>query len=326
MKLAKQMFRRLFFILPLLMVSCAIEQANDATPQQTAVPSPNVTEISDVGQETAVISPPTQPPATAPPPTQTTIPAPTNTPTHEDQLLLGAESYQNNCAACHGIEAEALTCVNKSGETFACAGPPLNDPNLLCGKNAIRLVTVGWTGSKYDYIYTTISAGEGSRMPSFSEAFGGFMDDQEIHNLTNYILNFENESLCAPPALSPYHWPDTFAEFTTEWEIGDIERGEALYTITYGCAGCHGLATNDEWAGIAAWVRNTVAISASINPDRPPEEFIYESILYPQLTITEGYIDGIMPRDFALRMAFNPVEDPQDMQDIISYIMSIGEE
>ncbi len=75
----------------------------------------------------------------------------------------GASLFAANCAACHGVEAKAEVCLDpSSGEQVACRGIPLNNVALVCGDRPARLDTMGWTGSKRNFVYQTISS---ARMP-----------------------------------------------------------------------------------------------------------------------------------------------------------------
>ena len=154
----------------------------------------------------------------------------------------GSEIFANNCATCHGGDGTAQECFDTNGNQIACQGLPLNYNGLVCGDVSQRMMDMGWKGTKHDYVLTTVSAGRGTVMPTWSELFGGPLRPDQVENVTNFVLNFESEELCAQPLVT-YEWPELAAEFLAGPDVtppGDPARGEELYTTTYGCVACHG--------------------------------------------------------------------------------------
>ncbi len=154
----------------------------------------------------------------------------------------GAEIFTNNCATCHGVDGTAQECYDAVGNQIACQGLPLNYNGLLCGDVSQRMADMGWKGTKHDYILTTVAAGRGSIMPTWAEQFGGPLRPDQVQNVTNFVLNYESETLCSQPLVT-YEWPEFAEEFLAGPDVtppGDPARGEELYTVTYGCSACHG--------------------------------------------------------------------------------------
>lgn len=239
------------------------------------------------------------------------------------QIETGAEIYDNNCSTCHGIEAAAQQCFSASGEAIACQGIPLKNQRLVCGEKPERLDDMGWEGTKRDFVYRTVAAGRGQIMPTWSVDFGGPLRNDQVENVTLFILNFEGEEFCSEPPAPNYEWPETHEEFQAAWAPGDPERGADLYNVNYGCAGCHGGDDSDaSWSGTGPWLGAIEENAPLRKPELTTEEYIYESILDPGAYIVTGYTDGVMPRDFAIRMGLDPEMTPQDMQDIISFLMN----
>lgn len=239
------------------------------------------------------------------------------------QIETGAEIYKGNCASCHGVEAMAQQCFSPSGEQVACQGLPLQSQRLVCGDRPERLEDTQWPGTKHDFVLRTVSAGRGAIMPAWSNEFGGALRKDQVENVTLYVLNFESEEFCSEPPPPAYPWPETFAEYTTAWEPGDPARGQELYNVSYGCAGCHGGDDSDaSWDGTGPWLGAIVENAPQRVPDLSAEEYIYQSILEPGAFVVTGYTDGVMPRDFPNRMGLVEDVTPQDMQDIISFLMN----
>ncbi|KAA3665059.1 MAG: hypothetical protein DWQ04_02515, partial [Chloroflexi bacterium] len=205
----------------------------------------------------------------------------------------GAELYVNNCANCHGEEGKAETCKDPgNGEIIGCQGIPLNNKALVCGEEPERLEIMGWIGSKRDFVYTTISAGRGQIMPTWSANFGGPMRNDQVVNLTDYVLNFEGDELCNAPDEPKFPWPETAEEFLASFPDGDAARGAELYEITYGCAACHGALDDSAWTGTGPWLGNIADIAPNRIPEYSLEQYLYESILEPGVYVVDGYTDG----------------------------------
>ena len=78
----------------------------------------------------------------------------------------GAHIYENNCATCHGEHGKAEECFDSVGEQVGCKGLPLNDYFLVCEDPSPRMAAMNWTGTKSDFVKTTIAAGRfGTEMP-----------------------------------------------------------------------------------------------------------------------------------------------------------------
>lgn len=238
------------------------------------------------------------------------------------QIEVGAELYFNNCASCHGEEGLAQECYDAGGNQVACQGIPLAHAPLLCGDRPDRLEIMSWQGSKEDFVYRTIAAGRGAIMPVWSEQYGGPMRPDQVENVTSFVLNWESEELCSAPPEPNFDWPEVaeYDAFVEMFPTGDAERGAELYGVTYGCSGCHGDMADSDWNGTGPWLGNLVDNAPNRIPEYTPEQYLYESILYPNEYIVDGYSAGIMPGNFALRMG-ETEETPQDLRDIMAYIL-----
>ncbi|QPC82075.1 c-type cytochrome [Phototrophicus methaneseepsis] len=192
-----------------------------------------------------------------------------------------------------------------------------------------------------------------SQMVAWSQRGGGPLRDDEIEDIRNYILNWDRgdewtlEDLYAVQqfgklpggtgagggedvtrlADDPYNSDVvTITEALADVE-GDAERGEAIYTGSaltevgsrLGCGSCHigGAAapnTTDQWESIHSDILNQSQFAGYT-----AEQYIVESIIYPNAYIVEGWTAGAMPQDFDQQLSL------QDMADIIAYIASYGE-
>jgi mono/diheme cytochrome c family protein len=243
------------------------------------------------------------------------------------QVEKGAALFQANCSNCHGIEGKAMECFDPaSGEPIGCAGLPLNNPDLLCGEPSPRMTQLGWSGSKRNLILQTVSAGRpGTLMPTWSQEFGGSMEDYQIEQVTSFVLNWGSDELCGEGAEAPAEevvWPEDVAELPE----GDPASGENLYNVTFACASCHGDPTTEGSNAIGPWLGNIAVDGANRIEGVDAEHYIYESILNPNAFIAPVCVDGnpcvepsaMQTQNFDQRMSL------QDMADVIAYLLTLG--
>jgi len=242
----------------------------------------------------------------------------------------GAHIFANNCATCHGTDGTAQNCVDAAGNQIACQGLPLNYNGLLCGDPSQRMTDMGWKGTKAAYVLTTVSAGHGTIMPTWSEQFGGPLRQDQVRDVTNFVLNWESETLCAAPVVT-FAWPEKAEDFlagTDEIQVteGDPARGQELFSITYGCQACHGTIDGSVPAVLGPSLANIETDGATRVEGMDALNYVYHSILYPSDFIAPECPTGpcagppsAMTANFGAndRMGGNP----QDMADILAYVL-----
>ncbi|WP_374688515.1 c-type cytochrome [Promineifilum sp.] len=238
----------------------------------------------------------------------------------------GGNIFANNCTTCHGIDGTAQECYDSSGNQIACQGLPLNYNALLCGDKSQRMTDMGWQGTKRNYVLSVVSVGRGAIMPAWAEQFGGPLRPDQVENVTNFVLNWESETLCAAPVVT-YDWPETAEEFlarTDEVQPGDATRGAELYSVTYGCQACHGSLDGAAPAAIGPSLVNIETDGATRVEGMDALQYVYHSILFPSDHIAPECPTGpcagppsAMPANFGARMG----EAPQDMADILAALL-----
>jgi mono/diheme cytochrome c family protein len=239
------------------------------------------------------------------------------------QIEVGAKIYKEQCATCHGQEGRAQDCTDAAGNPIDCQGIPLNHGPLLCGDTSTRMEAAGWEGTKLDFVKVTIAAGRGPIMPTWSERYGGPMRDDQVEDVTVFVLNWESEELCAEPEFV-YDWPELAEDFLAleEIEEGDPARGEEVYFTPYGCSACHGNMDDSASASIGPWLGELAEIGDTRVEGQDALQYTYESILYPGVFIVPdcptGPCSNIMPPDFGVRMGNNP----QDMADMLAFLLN----
>lgn len=237
----------------------------------------------------------------------------------------GAEIFYGNCATCHGVSGDAVQCFDTAGNEIACVGLPLRDSYLLCGEPSRRLIDQDYKFTVRDYIYGTVYSGRvGTQMPTWSADLGGPMQGYEIENVTQFVLNWQND-LCVGEGPVAYTWPITLtALIETEGVTvpGDAANGQTLYEKTYACTSCHGELATDGSNTVGPWLGDLAERGSSIIEGYGAADYMYESLLNPNAHIAEVCPTGpcnspsAMPGNFSIR-----ISDPQSMIDLLTYVL-----
>lgn len=220
-----------------------------------------------------------------------------------------------------------------------------------------RTSQINWGSTLYDFIFTTLVHGRPTsisywggevQMVSWSQTGGGALRNDELDDLTNFILNWDKgNNWTVEDALRVRQYPivpglggggevvgepagtDVAAilqQIQDEGITGDATRGEGLYTgrattelgTRLNCSSCH--------AGAIAGPDTALTWDAVLN-DRlndadlegySPEQYIVESIVRPSDYIVDGY-GASMPGNFGTTMS------PQDIADVVSYLRSYSD-
>lgn len=220
----------------------------------------------------------------------------------------GAELYVNNCATCHGPQGEGG------------AGPALASNYFFTQ----RLEDIGYTGSLQDYVALSVAAGRPSKsggqwsvvMPTWSARFGGPMRDDQVLNVTAYVMNWEAAALAQSPEEDPWiSFGDTPTDLgpsgipPVDAPVADIEEGEVrapnqIFT-SLGCAGCHNLnepQTEENRGPIGPNLGNLHINAETRIEGMNAFDYVYQTISNPQLYTVPGYLPNIMPAGLADRM------------------------
>jgi len=189
-------------------------------------------------------------------------------------IARGARLYDDYCANCHGAR----------GEGVAGTGPPLNVEDLWAGRKGLAFY-----GNLHDYIALTTAGGHSRRdMPVWSSQYGGLLRDDQIENVTLFILNWmgpQPEGVrSAPPLVG---------------QAGDPAQGEA--TFARNCAKCHGSTAGGTLAA----------------PSLVSSEMAGRSNDFFRKTIRDG-----IPGTPMVPWAWDEVLAPQDVENVIAFLRS----
>jgi mono/diheme cytochrome c family protein len=237
------------------------------------------------------------------------------------QVEKGAALFKDSCVECHGTEGKAQDCVTAAGEEKACVGLPLNHIPLLCGDPSERMVQMGWTGSKEAFIRQTIAAGRPpTLMPTWSQEYGGPMEDYQIDEVVAYVLNWSADpDLCGEGVVvEAVEWPESWEELPE----GDASAGEEAY-LTNGCNACHGIPDGSVPAAVGPDLSNIANDAVDRVDGMSAEQYIYESILDPNAFIAPECPNGPCGEPSAMRLDYPNVLSEQAMADLIAYYMTL---
>ena len=237
----------------------------------------------------------------------------------------GASLFQGNCATCHGVDGRAQECFDANGNAIACVGFPLNAQQLVCGDRSARMEALGWEGTKEQFVVGTVAAGRtGTQMPAWSDRYGGPMRDDQVQNVSMFVLNWESEELCSQPVVT-YDWPELVEEFLAQEDIeaGDAEAGAEAYQ-TYGCTACHGDPAEPGTNLVGPWLGDIAEVGETRVEGQSAAQYVYESILEPDAFIAPDCPTGpcagppsAMRQDYPSTIGNNP----SDMAHLLAYLL-----
>ena len=236
-------------------------------------------------------------------------------------IEVGAELFEINCSGCHGPQGE--------GVPGLC--PPLNDRYFFDQ----RLEDVKWSGALDDYIVSTVSTGRLNStrpelysgggvpaMPTWSEAYGGPLREDQIRNIAQFVMNWEPSAPDRTQSTVP-SGPSVGTDITVVLPEGDPVAGEALAN-SQGCVGCH-ISTNTgpAWLptegepGIGSRAQTRLNATLYSGSATSPEGYLLESIVLPNAYVVDEYVENIMPG------SYGDILTAQDATDLISYMLTI---
>jgi len=210
-----------------------------------------------------------------------------------------------------------------------------------------RLQNLGWGGTVRNYVYTTLVHGRPNSatywpqpMGAWAQIAGGPLRNDQLEDLTNYILNWDKSEEWTIADLNRVRqFPRTpvdgaqFAGLTGEPTVGtdvaailteistlqgNIQSGETLYS-TLACAGCHnggavGPATEGTWTRASELRLQDPAVQALL-PELTAQAYVVHSIVLPYEYLVAPY-GPVMPATFGTTLSY------QQMADLLIYLQS----
>lgn len=209
-----------------------------------------------------------------------------------------------------------------------------------------RLKEVNWGGTREAYIQNAIAAGRPLSgfyttgniiMPTWGQKYGGPMRDDEVADVTAYIMNWADEAKKLQPSAvklqfyrpgaggaAPVVGDPVFAKFGKQADesvanLGDLtggnaSNGEKLYNAN-ACAGCHMNAGGQGPITKGTWYRTLEQrLKEPALAGLTGEQYLAQSILYPNHYIVPNYGKDIMPKTFGDTLTID------QLKDIIAYL------
>ncbi len=202
----------------------------------------------------------------------------------------GAIVFREGCSECHGDYGEGGP-----------RAPALNSRDFFDN----RITDLDFPGTMEAYLELTIAGGRPAQsagswpqnMPTWSVDFGGPLRNDQIKNVVDYIMNWEEEA------------PDRDADAPVLAE-GDTpeERGASLFQAM-ACGGCH--IVNGEGGAVGPDLTNVYAEQG--------EDYVRESILDPEAAIAEGFVAGLMPATFGDTLS------TENIDDLVAFLASVSQ-
>jgi hypothetical protein len=195
-----------------------------------------------------------------------------------------------------------------------------------------RLTELKWSGRLQDYIISTVISGRPvsslywpQPMPAWGQQSGGPMRMDEIIDVANYILNFQDTAVKLKPK-------DIHQEFkmpsggAIENAVGDVDvttldlaggdpaLGQQVYTTLACGPACHqaGLVAPPT-AGTYTRVVNE-RLNDPANAGKTPEQYLADSIIHPNNYVVPNFAPGVMPQDFANKLTLD------DLKNLIAFL------
>ncbi|MBK8049637.1 MAG: c-type cytochrome [Anaerolineales bacterium] len=220
----------------------------------------------------------------------------------------GAMIFANNCSSCHGINGEGLPGV----------APALNSRYFF----EQRIKDLQFTGSLKDYVKLTVAAGRPANkqsqwaqmMPTWSSRYGGPLRDDQVSDVSDFVLNWEADALQQTAETDPWQpfqnapTTDIFTGQVVEQSAPAASAGplppQELY-VTMGCVGCHNidLPQDDQNKGpIAPNLGNLAERAGSTVAGEDAVTYVHNSIVNPSAYSVPNY-NPVMPANFTERMS-----------------------
>lgn len=239
----------------------------------------------------------------------------------------GALLFLGNCATCHGA----------IGEGVPGKGPTLN-PDLFT-KHFPELKAQGYQGTLRDFVKGTIiagrqlqsewAAGQGGyaeRMPTWSQLVGGPLRDDQVNDVTNFVMNWEKG---VGTSFTPIDFTPAGSDVTKELPAGDAARGAELFAqkvkagngLNLPCKACHSLNAGEvlvgpSMAGIATTAGTRVAGQDALL-------YIRTSIQDPNAFLVPDDPKYIVSGKSAMPANLGNTMTDQDLADVIAYLLTL---
>jgi mono/diheme cytochrome c family protein len=261
----------------------------------------------------------------------------------------GAKVWSLQCARCHGVDGEGIEGQGPAlaSETFVGRIEIVQDASGAQSTRVIqpsaRLEQIGWTGSLADYVSSVTASGIPIRSsnvwdvnhPTFSERFGGPLRDDQIRDVTNFVVNWgldprpDDQSVLAPAPGEGQAARPTAVPLTAEQEAG-----QAVY-LKAGCNACHAIRGVGTQGAVGPSLTRIGADAEEIVQSEDyttkvtgqpaattGEEYIRQSILHPNAYIYPTCPQGPCPAG-VMPQIYETTLTPEELENLVAYLNSL---
>ena len=248
----------------------------------------------------------------------------------------GAQVYFEQCARCHGPDGKGIEGQGPemSGITFL---GQIDERGNVTTKSQ-RLTDIGWVGKLDSYIRAVTASGiplKSSNVwdvvhPAFGQAYGGNLRDDQIANVSTFILNWQQAPNTTGMIEEPKPGEGQAPQPTAAPLTAEQEAGKAVF-LAQGCIACHtikGVSTGAVGPNLSKIGADAAEIIASADykssqgTATTPEDFVHESIVKPNAYLATNCPTGpctanIMPQNY------ETVIPAQDLTNLVAYLASL---
>lgn len=261
----------------------------------------------------------------------------------------GAKVYADQCARCHGVNGEGVEGLGPTlaAESFVGRRTLREETDGRVTYQQVvpskRLQEIGWVGTLESYIIAVTEAGIPIRTsnvwdvnhPPFLDRHGGPLRPDQIRDVTAFIVNWSlnplsDDQAVLPPAPGEGQGPRPTPVPLTEAQ----ERGKQVY-LQAGCAACHAIrgvgnqgAVGPSLNRIYTVAQERIASDDYKNnvkgqpPATTPEEYIRQSILYPNAYIAPKCPQGPCPAN-VMPQNYGETISKEDLEKLVDYLTTL---
>lgn len=247
----------------------------------------------------------------------------------------GARVYFDQCARCHGADGKGIEGQGPALSSIAFVGKSEGGREV---QKSQRIQDIGWVGNLDGYIRAVTASGIPLKSsnewevthPAFGQAYGGNLRDDQINDVSKFILNWQQNPATSGAIDSPKPGAAFAAKPTAIPLTPEQEAGKAVF-MKNGCNACHaikGVAQGAIGPNLSTIGTDAAAIitaadyKASKGKATSVEEFINESIVDPAAYIAPKCPQGaclanVMPANFKTTIP------DADLKSLVAYLSSL---
>jgi cytochrome c2 len=247
----------------------------------------------------------------------------------------GARVYYEQCARCHATDGKGIDGQGPALSSIAFLGKSEGGREV---QKSQRIQDIGWVGNLDGYIRAVTASGiplKSSNQwevthPAFGQAYGGPLRDDQINDVSKFIVNWQQNPATAGVIDSPKPGEALGPKPTVIPLTPEQEAGKAVF-LKNGCNACHaikGVAQGNIGPSLnkigtdAATIITEDAYKNSQGKAKTVEEYIYESIVNPGAYIVPKCPQGACPAN-VMPPNFKTTIPEADLKSLVAYLVAL---